>query len=171
LSAALFALGGALIGVLGTVLTDLARGRRDDRKLWREELRSVCAELAGEVTHLQDLTHALQRSPEDIQLQRAAEDAHSGIRAQLERLRLTSKSVETQKAARWLLHYAYYQWRSIQDGKADFQEAKEGVRTWLPKFYAAAREELGLESSAIYQAPPDGLPIPGSERQTKPRNS
>src|SRR5215472_14730082 len=120
MSAAWFALGGALIGVLGTVLTELARGRREDRKLWREELRSVCADLASAVTHLQDLNHELRRAPEDVQLQHAAQEAHSRVRALQERLRLTSQSVSTQEAARWLLHYDYYQWRSTQGGKGDF---------------------------------------------------
>lgn len=38
MSAALFALAGTLVGVLGTVLADYARGRREDQKLWGKSL-------------------------------------------------------------------------------------------------------------------------------------
>lgn len=161
MSAAWFALGGALIGVLGSVLTGFASGRREDRKLWREELRTVCAEFVGAVADLENLSHELRRSSDDSQLQRAAQEAQSRVGGLHDRLRLTSKSVSTQEAARWLVHCGYYQWRSTQGGRGDFWQAQEGIRTWLAKFYVAARKELGLESSPVYQDPPEGLPIPG----------
>lgn len=171
MSAAWFALGGALIGVLGTVLTEFARGRRDDQKIWREELRSVCAEFVSALSNLQDLSHELRKSPENSEVQRAAQEAHSRLRGLQDRLRLTSKSVSTQEAARWLLHCGYYQWKSTQGGKGDFWQAHNDIRTWLAKFYVAARGELGLESSPVYQDPPEGLPIPGGKRQTENKNS
>jgi hypothetical protein len=163
-SAALFALSGAIIGVLGTVLTELTRGRRDDRKLWREELRSVCANLASEVSRLQDISHELRRSPEDAQLQRTAREVHSKARAMQERLRLTSTSVATQEAGRWAIHCVYYQWMSAQGGKGDFWQARKGVHEWLTKLYVEARKELGLGSASVYKDPPSGLPIPGSDK-------
>jgi hypothetical protein len=171
LSAAWFALGGAFIGVLGTVLTDLARGRRDDRKLWREELRTVCAEFVGEVAHLESFSHELRRSPDDSQLQRAAQEAQSRVVGLQDRIRLTSKSVSTQEAARWLVHCSYWQWRSTQGGRGDFWQAQEDIHIWLVKFYVAARKELGLEGSAVYQDPPEGLPIPGDNAEAGDQNS
>lgn len=165
MTAAWFALGGALIGVLGTVLTDFAGSRRDDRKSWREELRSVCAEFVGEVAHLEDLSHELRRSPEDSEFQRAAQEAHSRVRGLHDRLRLTSRSAPTQEAARRLLHYGYYQWRSTQGGPGDFWQAQEDIRTWLAKFYVEARKELDLGSSPVYEDPPEGFPVPGDNRQ------
>ena len=167
MSAAWFALGGALVGVLGTVLTDLARGRRDNRNLWREELRTICAEFVSEVSRLQDFSHTLRRSPDDTEIQRAALEAHSRLRGLQDRIRLTSKSESTQEAARWLLHCGYYLWRSTQGGKGEFWEAQAGIRTWLAKFYLEARNELGLGNSPVYQEPPDGLPIPGTKRKGK----
>lgn len=163
LTAAWFALGGALIGVLGTVLTEFARGRRDDRNVWREELRSVCAEFVSEVAHIQDLSHELRRTPEDPEVRRAAQETHSRLRALQDRLRLTSKSVATQEAARRLQHYSYYQWRSTQGGRGEFWQAHEEIRTWLTAFNISARKELGLEGSSVYQDPPEGFPIPGDE--------
>lgn len=94
-------------------------------------------------------------------LQRAAQEAQSRVGGLHRRLRLTSKSVSTQEAARWLVHCGYYQWRSTQGDRGDFWQAQEGIRTWLAKFYVAARKELGLEGSPVYQDPPEGLPIPG----------
>jgi hypothetical protein len=170
-SAAWFALDGALIGVLGTVLTELARGRRDDRKLWREEFRSVCAEFVSEVSRLQDLSHALRKSPGDSEIQRAALDAHSRLRGLQNRLQLTSRSEPTQEAARWLLHCDYYLWKSTQGGKGEFWEAQAGIHTWLAEFYLEARKELGLGSSPAYQEPPDGLPIPGQKHKAKDEQS
>jgi hypothetical protein len=164
-SAAWFALGGALIGVLGTVLTELVRDRRDDQKVWREELRSVCAEFVSALSHLQDVSHELRRTTDDAQVQRAAQEAHSRLRGIQERLRLTSKSTATQEAARRLQHLGYYQWKSTQGGRGDFWAAHNEIRAWSAKFYVAARTELGLEGAPVYQDPPDGFPIPGDTCQ------
>lgn len=163
--AAVFALIGALIGVLGTVLTELARGHRDDRKLWQEQLRSVCADLATEVIRLQDVSHQLRKSPEDVQLQDTAQEVHSRAHAMQERLRLISRSAATQEAGRWLLHCVYYQWRSTQGGPGEFWQARDGVHEWLTKLHVEARKELGLGESALYRDPPGGLPIPGGKRR------
>jgi hypothetical protein len=161
MSAALFALAGALIGVLGTVLTEVVRGHRDDKKLRQEQLRSVCADFATEVTRLQDISQELRNSPEDIQLQNIAQEVHSRAHAMQERLRLTSRSVATQEAGRWLLHCVYYEWRSTQGGPGEFWQAHEGVNEWLTKLHVEARKELGLGDSALYRDPPGGLPVPG----------
>jgi hypothetical protein len=161
MSAALFALVGALIGVLGTVLTELVRGHRDDRKLRQEQLRSVCADLATKVIRLEDICYELRQSPSDAQLQNAAEEAHSRAHATQERLRLISRSAATQEAGRWLLHCVYYQWRSTQGGPGEFWQARKCVHEWLTRLHVEARKELGLEGSAVYRDPPGGLPIPG----------
>jgi len=163
MAAALFALVGALIGVLGTVLTELARGHRDDRKLQQEQLRSACADLATEVIRLQDVSHELRRTPEDVQLKHTAQEVHSRAHAMQERLRLTSRSAATQEAGRWLLHCVYYQWRSTQGGPGEFWQAQEGVHEWLTKLHVEARKELGLGDSAVFQDPQGGLPIPGGK--------
>lgn len=165
--AALFALAGALIGVLGTVLTELVRGRRDSEKFHQEELRSICAELATGVIRLQDISHELRRSPDDPQLQRTAEEVHSRAHAIQERLRLVSTSAATQEAGRWLVHCAYYQWRSALGGPGEFWEARKGVHQWLSKLHIEARKELGLAGSPIYNDPPEGLPIPGGGARKK----
>lgn len=167
MTAALFTLAGALVGMLGASANELVRGQRDDRKLWREEFRSTCAALTSEVSRLRDLSHELRKTPDDPQLQRDAHEAHSKARALQEKLRLISKSVHTQEAGRHLIHHAYYQWRSTQGENADFWQARKRLDEWLTKFYTAARAELGLKSSLVYQDPPDGLPVPRAIGSTR----
>ena len=65
------------------------------------------------------------------------------------------------------MHCGYWQWRSTQGGRGDFWQAQKDISTWLAKFYVAARKELGLEGSAVYQDPLEGLPIPGGKRQVE----
>lgn len=166
MTAALFTLAGALVGMLGTLAAELVRARRDDRKLWREEFRSTCAALASEVSRLRDISHELRRAPEDAQLRRDAQQAHSQARALQEKLRLISTSVQTQEAGRQLIHHVYYQWRASQGGKADFWKARKGLDDWLTKFYVAARAELGLDSSIVYEDPSGGLPVPSVVSKT-----
>lgn len=160
---ALFTLAGALVGMLGAFATELVRGRRDDRNSWREEFRSTCAALTSEVSRLRDISHDLRNSPDDAQLRSDARQAHSQARAAQEALRLVSTSVRTQEAGRQLIHHAYYQWRATQGGPADFWAARRGLDEWLTKFYVAARTELGLDSSAVYEDSSERLPVPGAQ--------
>ena len=116
MSEALYALAGAFLGVVGTVVTEALRSRRDDRTAWRRDLRSACVEFAAEIARLRDLSYALRSDPAEQRLRDAAHDAHTRARGLLERLRLTSDSVATQKAARLLIHHAYHQWQSTLGG-------------------------------------------------------
>jgi hypothetical protein len=161
MSQALFAIAGAIVGVLGTVLTALVGARHEQRRVWRETLRSVVANLANEISLLRDLSHQLRGDPKNPDLRRAAEEAHAKARGFQEQLRLTSQSVATQEAGRWLLHSAYYQWRATQGGRSDFWESRKSLDVWLTRLYIEARKELGLKASNVYEDPPGGLPIPG----------
>jgi hypothetical protein len=168
MSQAFFAIAGAIVGVLGTVLTALIGSRHEERRAWREALRTVCANLTSEVSELQDLSHQLRRDPHNPELQRAAEQAHMRARGFQEQLRLTSRSVATQEAGRWLIHCIWYQWRSTQGGRGDFWEARKALDTWLTKLYVEARKELGLGSSDVYKDPAGGLPVPGANGNNLP---
>jgi hypothetical protein len=161
MAAAVFALIGTLVGVLGTLLVELVRSRQQKGHASREALRLVCAELASEVSHLRDLSHQLHRTPEDQSLQREAEVTHSKARSLQERLRLTSTAIATQEAGRWLIHCAYHQWRSTQGGRGDFWEARRQLDSWLTTLYIETRRELGLRAADVYVDPSEGLPVPG----------
>ena len=160
MSEAFFVIAGAIVGVLGTVLTTLVGARHEEQRIWREALRSVCANLTAQVSELQDLSHQLRRTPGNPDLQQAAEQAHTRARGFYEQLRLTSKSAATQEASRWVIHCIYYQWRATQGGRGDFWESRKALEMWLIKLYIEARKELGLGASDVYKDPEGGLPIP-----------
>jgi hypothetical protein len=162
MSQALFAVGGAVLGVLSTLVTELVRSRGQDRSAWRQELRSVCVAFAEEITRLRDLSYELRRTPEDPDLRKAATDAHTRARGLMERLRLTSDSPATQEAARWLVHCAYHQWQATQGGPGDFAAAQAALDDWLEKMLVRARRELGLDGDRIFAEPRERLPIPGA---------
>lgn len=162
MSQAFFAIAGTIVGVLGTVLTTLVGARHEEARIRRETLRSVCANLISEVSQLRDLSHELKKTLDDSDLQHAARQTHSRARSFQEQLRLTSRSAATQEAGRWLIHCAYYQWRSTQGGRGDFWEARKTLDMWLTKLYVEARRELGLGQSNVYVDPEDGLPVPGT---------
>jgi hypothetical protein len=166
MSEALYALAGAFLGVVGTVLTEALRSRREDRTAWRRDLRSVCVEFAGEISRLRDLSYALRADPVEQRLRDAADESHTRARALLERLRLTSDSVATQQAARLLVHHAYHQWRSTQGGPGSFDAAQQGLDHWLERMHVEARRELGLRGDRVYTDPGTGLPIPGAPEAT-----
>jgi hypothetical protein len=163
MSQALFALAGAIVGVLGTVLTTLVGARHEEQRTWRESLRSVAANLITEVSLLRDLSYQLRGDPDDPDLRHDAEQAHMRARGFQEQLRLTSKSKATQEAGRRLIHNVYYLWRSTQGGPADFREASKALDEWLTKLYVATRKELGLGASDVYEDPVGGLPIPRAQ--------
>lgn len=165
MSQAFFAIAGAIVGVLGTVLTTWVGARHEERRIWRETLRSVVASLASEVSLLRDISHQLRREPDNQELRQAAEQTHARARGYQEQLRLTSSSVATQEAGRWLIHSVYYQWKAAQGLRGDFWAARRAVDEWLTKLYVAARKELGLEGTKVYEDPDGGLPIPGSEHE------
>lgn len=164
MSAALFAIAGTIIGIAGSILTTLVRARHEEHRIWREALRSVCANFTTEIIHLRGLSNQLRDAPDDEELQRAAHETHSRARSLQEQLRITSKSKEAQEAGRWLIHNAYWLWRSTQgDARADFLEARASLDGWLPKFYKEVRKELGLGTSDVYEDPQGGLPIPAAK--------
>jgi hypothetical protein len=167
MSQALFALAGAFVGVLGTVLTALVSGRHEERRIWHETLRSIVASLTSEVSLLRDLSHQLHWDPEDPDLRRAAEQAHTRARSFQEQLRLTSRSTATQEAARWLVHCAYHQWKVTQGGRGDFWEARRALDRWLTRLYIETRKELGLGASGVYEDPDGALPIPGAQEGSR----
>jgi hypothetical protein len=164
MSQAFFAIAGAIVGVLGTVLTALVGARHEEQRIWRETLRTVCANLTGQVSELQDLSHQLRHHPDNPDLQQAAEQVHTKARGFYEQLRLTSKSAATQEAARWVIHCIYYQWRATQGGPGDFWEWRKLMYEWLTKLYVQTRKELGLGVSDVYKDPEGGLPVPVSKQ-------
>ncbi|WP_041832558.1 hypothetical protein [Actinoplanes sp. N902-109] len=161
MAAAFFALAGALIGVAGTLLTALVGARREERRARTDSVRRACIEFLAEVGRLRDLSHELHAEPGRADLREATAGAHISARASYARLRLTSETLATQEAGRWLLHYGYWQWQAAIGNRADFREAQRLGDEWTTTLVVAARRELGLSNADDVFAPPaEGLPVP-----------
>ena len=167
MTAAFFALAGALLGVAGTLLTTLIGARQQDRRARTDTVRQVCTDFLKEVGRLRDLSHELHTDPQRADLREHTAGAHINARASYARLRLTSESVATQEAGRWLLHYGYWQWQAALGGSADFREAQRLGDEWTVTLFRAARQELGLKRAAdVYIEPAGGLPVPRRPEST-----
>ena len=166
MSAAFFALAGALIGVVGTLLTTLIGARQQERRTRTDTLRQACTEFLTEVSRLRDLSHELRGEPGHADLRERTASAHISARASYARLRLTSESVATQEAGRLLLHYGYWQWQAAIGGSADFHEAQRLGDEWTMTLFVAARRELGLKRATdVFIEPAGGLPVPAARQR------
>lgn len=65
MTAAIFALIGALLGVLGTLATEFSRARTEDSRSRRETLRPTCAEFTSAVTRMRGLARQVKEQPEN----------------------------------------------------------------------------------------------------------
>jgi hypothetical protein len=171
MSQAFFAIAGTIVGVLGTIVTNVAtnfiNAKREDVKAWQEALRSVVSELTSEVLNVRGLSHRLREYPEDKDLRLAIQRSFTRVQTLRQTLRLTSKSQSTQEAGYLLTHYIYWVWRIARGdgGLADFDTAVEGQNFWMRRLYAEVRKELGLGESDFYERPDEGLPIPMAKKK------
>ncbi len=107
MTAAIFALIGALIGVLGTAATQLIKTRADNAKARRDDLRRICTDFATAVGQIKELACQVieKRANSDPQAWVSINKAHLEARAHFESLRLIS-SFQVQKSSRLTLRYA-----------------------------------------------------------------
>jgi len=89
MTAAVFALAGAVLGVLGTLAVEMARARAETSQSRRESVRSACADFTTAIAHLRNLAVELIKTPGETDLVNLMNQAHRESRAQYERLRLT----------------------------------------------------------------------------------
>ena len=159
MSAAFFALAGALIGVFGTLATESLRARGEKSRARTETTRTVCTDFATEISRLRDLSHEMNEHPDNADLRRETTDAHVRARGAFHRLLLTSGSVKTQEASRMLLHCAYWQWQAALGGPNDYAAAQDLGDEWRSKLFIEARKELGVpRATALFDQPPGGPP-------------
>lgn len=104
MTAAVFALVGAVLGALGTLAVEVIRERAESSKARREAL---CVPTLQQPLHLRNLAIGLIQSPADADLMNSMNQAHRESRALYEQLRLTAGSVSVQAAGRRVLRYAY----------------------------------------------------------------
>jgi hypothetical protein len=164
MSAAFFALAGALIGVLGTVLADMLREKRAVRRRNQEQLRSICSDFTSHIGRTRRHIFSLKNKPQDKEIGALVETSFTEARAELERLLITSESIETQEAARYVIHLTYWLIQVTHRGLTGYDECATELDEWLSKLYREVRSELGLKHAAnVYQkrldTPPDSVKV------------
>ena len=100
MTAAIFALAGALIGVLGAFVVELVRARIENLRHHQETLRLTCADFTAVVSRMWNLAIELNAKPADTELTNSFHETFREARMHYERLRLTAASGKVQKEAR-----------------------------------------------------------------------
>lgn len=162
MSAAFFALAGALIGVLGTVLADIVREKREVRRRNQEQLRSICSDFTSHIGRTRRHLFSLKDKPQDKEIWALVGTSFTEARADYERLLITSESIETQEAARHVIHFTYWLMQVTHMNLTGYDECITELTEWLGKLYKEVRSELGLKHPAnVYQnrldTPPDSV--------------
>jgi len=161
MSEALFALAGAVLGVLGTIATEMTRARREDRRTHRGALRLVCANFTTAITRMRQLSKLLRHDPDDNGLRAQVQEAHDDAQMHYERLRLTADSLAAQEAGRHVLHHSYWHWKAAEGRQIDPSKHSGSHRVideWLVRLYVEVRRELGLaQATNVYEDPAGGI--------------
>lgn len=78
MAAAVFALVGTALGVLGALAVQVTQARSDDLRARREALRLACAEFTAAIARMRNLAIELVREPADAARMESLRDAHPG---------------------------------------------------------------------------------------------
>lgn len=165
MSQAIFALAGALVGVLGTALAEVMRSRREQQRLRLEALRLTCADFISAITRVRVMAFDVYRHRLDDDLRTRVREAHGEARIHYERLRLLTESRPVQEAARYALRHA---WSLILRCEGRPPRAEEGDRGALGLLYdtlsallVETRRELGLRhANDVFAEPEEWLVFP-----------
>ncbi len=130
----------------------------------QEQLRSICSDFTSHIGRTRRHLFSLKNKPQDEEIWALVETSFTEARADLEALLITSESIETQEAARYVIHFTYWLMQVTRMGFTGYDECVTGLTEWLGKLYRAVRSELGLKYPAnVYQrrldTPPDGVNV------------
>lgn len=170
MTAAIFALAGTLVGVLGTLTVELTRNRKEDVRAHREALRLACADFTAAIARTVQIANETKDS-KIIQINLMRE-AHLEARVCYERLRLIAASPDIQKAGRHVLRYTFGIMLQVEGKPLRDDELERSPRVllqdWLMVLYAEVRREIGVsQAQDVYREPDDWL---GPWRIWSPRN-
>ena len=160
MTAAIFALAGALIGVLGTLAVELARSRAEDVRSHRDALRLACADFTAAVARMVNLAIEL-KDPDAARIDMMRE-AHIETRVSYERLRLISGSRDVQEAGRHVLRYTFGLLRRAEGRPPRPDELDRSPRMllqdWLMRLYVEVRKEIRVpHPEDVYREPDEWL--------------
>lgn len=163
--AAIFALAGTLVGVLGTLAIELTRTRAYNTRARREALRLACADFTSAVARTRNLAIELRNHPGDADRIDALRNANREAREHFERLRLIAVSPEVQKAGRHVTRYTYGLLRQAEGKPPREDEQYPGLmislHDWLMILRAEVRREIGIpQPDALYSEPDEWVNPP-----------
>jgi hypothetical protein len=165
-TAAIFALAGALIGVLGTLAVEVVRNRAEDRRSDRETIRLTCADFTASVARM--VNFSIQVKNPDADYINKMREAHVEARASYERLRLISGSREVQEAGRHVLRYSFGLLRRAGGKPPRTDELERGpsvmLQDWLIRLYVEVRKEMGIPHPEDVYREPDAWLEPSSAK-------
>jgi hypothetical protein len=169
MTAALYALAGALIGVIGSAVADMIREKRELRRRNQEELRSICSDFTAQLARVRRYLFRLQSDPQNEELWELVDSAFTEARAHNERLLITAELMATQEAARHAIHFVYWMIQVTRLQSGGYDECREEFGRWLEKLYVSVRRELGLKNPMdVYlqrlDHPPINVPISSQAR-------
>lgn len=163
MTAAIFALAGTLIGVLGTLAVELARGRTESKHSHREALRLACADFTTAVARTVNLAIELKDldSTDSTHINKMRE-AHRETRVCYERLRLIAGSRDVQEAGRRVVRYSFGLMLWAEGKPPRYDELERGPRLllqdWLMKLYIEVRREIGVSRPQdVYREPDEWI--------------
>jgi hypothetical protein len=160
MTAAIFALAGTVLGVLGTLAVELVHARTENLQARREALRLACADFTTAIALTRNLAIEVMKGPGGNELTISLNEAHREARAHYERLRLTAASLEVQTSGRRVLRYAYGLLRQAEGKPPREDERDRGpllmLHDSLIALYAGVRREIGTpHPEDIYREPED----------------
>ena len=162
MAAAIFALAGAFIGVLGALSVELVRARGENLRLRRDALRLTCADFTAAVSHMWNLALELKAKPADTKLTSSFHETFWEARMHYERLRLTTASGEVQKEVRYVLRYAYGLLREREGLPPRDDERESGpfmmLQHSLIKLVGEIRSEIGVpHADDVFREPDEWM--------------
>jgi len=162
MSAAVFALAGTLLGVLGTTLVTLVNTRAEDRRTSREALRAVCTDFMTSLMKIRQLCMEMHDDGYQKELWDETNRLLADTQAAYERFRIVADLTETQKAARLSVHHGYWLSRSVgKNPRGDWQEEHDALMKWINALLISVRRELGVRHfRSLYADPREDRPEP-----------
>ena len=169
MAAAVFALAGTFLGILGTLSVEFFRGRTENTRARQQALQLACADFTASVSRMLSLSIDLERNSGDAELTSVLYEAHREARVHYERLRLVAASREIQESGRHVLRYAYGRLRQAEGKPLREDERERGplimLQESLMKLYAEVRRELRVPHAGEVYREPDEWVGPSEKRK------
>lgn len=156
MSQALYVIAGGLIGILSTIITDILRTRREQSSRRSESLREVSANFTSQISRTRRYSLTIRHERRAEEFWPLWDAAFTEARSCYELLLITAESISVQRAARHVLHYAFWLGQAARsDERGSFKKCHDELAGWSANLSAEVRRELGLKNpDDVYIDPP-----------------